>query len=256
MKLLITNDDGWHAPGIRSLHERASRSKLFSDLYLVAPSAECSATSHSITINSPLRVDGSHGHHMYSVDGKPADCVKLALGHIMPELPDLVLSGINRGPNLGVDTLYSGTVAAAMEAAMAGLPAIAVSSVAHQGGEFLFEDAAEAVFRLLERDKVRRDLLKPGYVLNINVPNLPIEELKTAIGAEVSGTNYETHCVEAKDPRGRPYYWFAGGRLEDSKADTDIALAEQGYITLSYLRPSFFVGNLTKDLGPISLEAY
>ena len=242
MRILLTNDDGWHAPGIRAAKEQLDK---IANTILVAPSSECSATSHAITITAPLRVDGSHGNNTYSVDGKPADCVKVALGHLLDQLPDLVVSGINRGANLGIDTLYSGTVAGALEGAMANLPAIAISSCGSQGEPFAFDTASSILVQFINEYRM---FLKKGEVVNLNVPNLPLEKIKGFKKAKISNANYETHCVEARDPRGRPYYWFAGGPLEDHSKGTDISLVKEGYVSVSILKPSLFCEKATEEI--------
>ena len=243
MRVLLTNDDGWHAPGIRAAKEHLDT---IANTYLVAPSSECSATSHAITITQPLRVDSSHGNNVYSVDGKPADCVKLALGHLLEHEPDLVVSGINRGANLGIDTLYSGTVAGALEAAMANLPAIAISCCGYQGDEFKFNTSGAVLVRFINQFHM---FLKRGEVVNLNVPNLPLDQIKGFRKAKLSQANYETHCVESKDPRGRPYYWFAGGPLQDEEPESDIHLVNEGYVAVSILKPSLFCQKATDSLN-------
>jgi 5'-nucleotidase len=197
-KILITNDDGIHADGIRAL-EAALRE--LGSVIVVAPSHEVSAASHALTLGRPLRIDRIDETH-YAVDGTPTDCITLAMCKIITdEWPSLIVSGINHGGNLGDDVLYSGTVAGALEAIVYGLPGIAVSQVGR--GTYDFGPAAH--FALLAARKVLQEGLPERTVLNINVPRGPIRGVRlTHQGTKI----VRTRIHEGVDPRGREYYWI------------------------------------------------
>lgn len=205
MRILISNDDGVEAPGIRAL---AAALAPLGELWVVAPETEQSGTSHSISLHHPLRLR-ERGERWYSVDGTPSDSMYLAVNHLLRnKRPDIVVSGINHGANLADDITYSGTVAAALEATMLGLPAIAIS-LAQRGEPWDFAPAARFARALVEGLATRK--LSPGVLLNVNVPRDSDGETyrvtrqgKRAYGAEV---------IEKSDPRGRPYYWIGGDEL-------------------------------------------
>ena len=201
---------------------------------MVAPDREQSATSHSLTLHRPLRVKPSQ-ENIYHVDGTPTDCVLLALGGaVLDRAPDLVLSGVNHGPNLGEDVLYSGTVAAAMEATMLGIPSAALSFASDE-----FEPPGEEYQPLLERllaQLVKRDRYPPGTLLNINIPPIAPAEIRgirvTTLGRRV----YVESLTRNEDPYGRDYYWIGGGRSEWSGGEeTDFRTVAAGYISLTPL---------------------
>lgn len=205
MRILVSNDDGIEAAGIRAL---ADALQPLGEVWMVAPETEQSGTSHSISLHHPLRLR-PRGERRYSVDGTPADSVYLAVNHLMrDQRPDLVVSGINHGANLSDDVTYSGTVAAAMEATMLGLPAVAFS-LCQRGGPWDFAPAARFARSLVEGLAKKR--LAPGVLLNVNIPRDSDGESyrvtrqgKRSYGAEV---------IEKTDPRGRPYYWIGGDEL-------------------------------------------
>lgn len=205
MRILVSNDDGIEAAGIRAL---ADALRPLGEVWMVAPETEQSGTSHSISLHHPLRLR-PRGERRYSVDGTPADSVYLAVNHLMrDQRPDLVVSGINHGANLSDDVTYSGTVAAAMEATMLGLPAVAFS-LCQRGGPWDFAPAARFARSLVEGLASKR--LAPGVLLNVNIPRDSDGESyrvtrqgKRSYGAEV---------IEKTDPRGRPYYWIGGDEL-------------------------------------------
>lgn len=228
MRILLSNDDGCTAPGLRVLaeHLRAAH-----HVDIVAPDRNRSAASNSLTIFNPLRVQ-RHDDGSICVDGTPTDCVHLALASLLEQTPDLVVSGINNGPNLGDDTLYSGTVAAAMEGRHLGLAAVAVSCAAYNPEHY--DSAARATVRLLER---LGEEPFPGHtILNINVPDLPWEQLK---GFQVTrlGHRHRSEPVEqAVDPRGRPIYWIGpAGAGADCGPGTDFHAIEHGYVSITPL---------------------
>ena len=226
-KILVTNDDGIHSAGIIALAE-ALRS--LGDVVVVAPAHEMSAASHSLTLTRPLRIEEIDDHH-FAVDGTPTDCVTLAMNHLLKDgLLDLVVSGINKGGNLGEDVSYSGTVAGALEASIYGLPGIAVSLV--QRTDFDFGPAAEFAAELARR--VLGDGLPRGTLLNVNVPPGPVR------GARVTrqGTkNVRPNIIEGTDPRQRKYYWIGEEALEwNEEAGTDYAALGHGLVSITPLR--------------------
>ncbi len=233
MKLLLSNDDGVFASGIRVLAETLSKTH---EIFVSAPDAERSGVSRSMTLFEPLRakptkIEGLPEIPAYAVSGTPVDCVRLALGNLFPA-PDIVVSGINLGPNLGTDVLYSGTVAAAHEAALLGYQAIAVSSLSYKG-EFLETAARVAEIAV---DYISEHPMDFGTLLNINVPGIPYEELK---GIKVTSTciqQYELEFIEREDPLGRKYYWPPHGRTSCSDGmDVDDRWAREGYVTVTPL---------------------
>ncbi|HEU4390501.1 MAG TPA: 5'/3'-nucleotidase SurE [Blastocatellia bacterium] len=225
--ILVTNDDGIHSSGIVAL-EAALRP--IADVVTVAPAHEMSAASHSLTLSRPLRVDRIDQWH-YSVDGTPTDCVTLAMNLLLKEtLPDLVVSGINRGGNLGDDVNYSGTVAGALEAAIYGLPGIAVSLV--QRVDFDFGSSAEFAARLVRW--VLNEGLQRGTVLNVNVPPGVIRGVRVAR----QGTKIiRPTVIEGTDPRQRKYYWIGEESATwNEEKDTDYDAVRQGFVSITPLR--------------------
>jgi 5'-nucleotidase len=234
MHLLLSNDDGIDSPGLRSL---ADALEGLGTLTVVAPLREQSASSHALTMHDPLRLI-TRRDHWFAVTGTPADCVYMGVHHVLRERPALVVSGINRGTNIGDDIHYSGTVAAAMEAALIGIPSIAVSlESSPDGGPSFWDTAAHLARRVAEA--LLADPLTPHSFLNLNVPNrLPHDVLGlkvTSMGRRV----YHPLVSEHKDPRGRPYYWIGGEHHKyDTDAQTDGYWFERGYATLTPLRPN------------------
>lgn len=218
MRILLSNDDGCMAPGLRTLHDFLLTAH---EVAVVAPDRNRSGASNSLTLLHPLRVQ-THADGVVCVDGTPTDCVYLALTGMLdlnlPGAPEMVVSGINAGSNLGDDTLYSGTVAAAMEGRHLGYPAIAVSNVSHAPKHY--ETAAKVTLRLIEA--MQADPLPGDTILNVNVPDVPWEELK---GFEVTrlGNRHRAEGVtKTKDPRGRTIYWIgAAGEERDCGPGTD-----------------------------------
>ncbi|PIR20502.1 MAG: 5'/3'-nucleotidase SurE [Deltaproteobacteria bacterium CG11_big_fil_rev_8_21_14_0_20_47_16] len=200
--ILVTNDDGVYADGIKAL---AKRLRQIGRVIVVAPSQERSATSHSLTLHRPLRII-KISKDVYAVDGTPTDCVNLGVNEILPRMPDLVASGINRGGNLGDDVHYSGTVSAAVEGAIMGIPAIAFSCVARDN--FKYQAAGNFAVRICK--KVLRQGLPPGIVLNVNIPNLPQNKVRGYVFTKQGKRDYGDIIEEKVDPRGRKYYWIGG----------------------------------------------
>ena len=226
-RILVTNDDGIHSQGIIAL---AQAMESIGDVIVVAPASEMSAASHSLTLMRPLRIEKIDESH-YAVDGTPADCLTLAMNHIFKDAtPDLVVSGINRGGNLGDDVNYSGTVAGALEASMYGLPGIAFSLV--QRIEFDFSQAASFAATLGER--VLNDGLPAGTILNVNVPPGPIRGVRvTRQGTKI----IHPTVIEGTDPRQRKYYWIGEEALTwREEKDTDYEAVRHGLVSITPLR--------------------
>src|SRR5215510_13173454 len=225
--ILVTNDDGIHSEGIVALEESL---RVLGDVTTVAPAHEMSAASHSLTLSRPLRIDRIDERH-YSIDGTPADCVTLAMKVIMAESPPaIVVSGINKGGNLGDDVTYSGTVAGALEASIYGLPGIAVSLV--QRTNFDFGPAAQFAAELARR--VLGDGLPRGTLLNVNIPPGPINGVRvTRQGNKIIRPN----IIAGTDPRQRKYYWIGEESLTwNEEAGTDYQALRQGLVSITPLR--------------------
>jgi len=229
MRILCTNDDGLHAAGLSLAVEICSR---IGEVTTVAPDREQSATSHSLTLSRPLR-PRQRGPGRYEVDGTPTDSVLLALGAILRERPDFVVSGVNHGPNMGEDVLYSGTVAAAMEGLAFGVPGVAVSLATFDSS--LLPTYADVLERLL------RQILDPGRfpedtLLNVNLPPVPGTAIKgvrvTTLGKRV----YSESLSKMKDPWGRDIWWIGGGQLSWSgREDSDFQAIEDGFVSVTPL---------------------
>ena len=215
MRLLISNDDGIDAPGIAALADAASA---FGDVWVVAPDRERSAHGHAFTMHEPLRAH-PRGPQRFAVSGTPADAVYLGIHKLLPEPPALVLAGINDGSNLGNDVFYSGTVAAAMEGALLGLPAIAISLHKRAGDKVRHWETAQDVAR-----RVIANVLAEGLprrtLLNVNVPNVPLSRLAGLKTCVLGERRYHPLVLERLDPRGRTYYWIGGDH------DTFVEVAE------------------------------
>lgn len=245
MRILLTNDDGIQAPGLRALY--TAFTKAGHQVDCVAPISEQSAVGHAITIASPLRVKRfkENGFTGLGVSGTPADCVKLALLSLLDEQPDVVVSGINSGANVGVDILYSGTVSAASEGALNGLPALAVSL-----DDFNFTDASDQgqwTARFIER--IDWKALPPRTVLNLNFPCLPTAQAKGPTLCPQTPVTYEDTYDERQDPRGRPYYWLTGEIPAHMLApETDRAMLSAGHITLTPLKFEFTCADTMQKL--------
>src|SRR5690349_2509203 len=227
-RILITNDDGFHADGIIALEQALSE---VGDVYVVAPAAEQSGASHSLTLARPLRIRQIDGRH-WTVDGTPTDCVTLALNQILSadERPHICVSGINHGPNLGDDATYSGTVAGALEATILGVPGLAVSLVARE--HFDFTEAAR--FAVLATKKILSEGLPDGTLLNMNVPQGDIKGVQvTRQGIK----NARPVITEHIDPRGKPYFWIGEQYFRSNAEDgTDYRAIEEGYVSITPLK--------------------
>jgi 5'-nucleotidase len=227
-RILLTNDDGIHSDGLGKLEHALCQ---VGDVFVVAPAAEMSGASHSLTLSRPLRIRQIDDRH-WTVDGTPTDCVTLALHKILneDELPDMCVSGINHGGNLGDDATYSGTVAGALEATILGVPGLAVSLVAREN--FDFTDAAR--FALLAVRKILSEGLPDGTLLNMNVP---VGEVKGVKVTRQGIKNARPVITEHIDPRGKPYYWIGEQYFRSSsEAGTDYRAIEDGYVSITPLR--------------------
>ncbi len=230
MRILLTNDDGIYAPGIFALY-KALKSDY--DVDVVAPELEMSAVGHGITLSLPLRVrevkkNGSF--FGYAVSGTPADCVKLAVGKLLERPPDIILSGINLGANVGVNLLYSGTVSAAMEGAYLGFKSAAISLNTVENSDFRF---AARFSREIIRFIIENDIRK-GTALNVNVPAVPEEEISGVCITRQGTVRFEDVFERYNDPRGNTYYWLSGAMpVEDSNADTDYMALKENKITIT-----------------------
>lgn len=233
MRILLTNDDGIHAPGFAAL-ERIAR-QLSDDLWFVAPAEEQSGAGHSLTLNRPIRVR-ELGPRRFAVAGTPTDSVMMALGHLMDGLkPDLILSGVNRGPNLAEDLTYSGTVSAAMEGTLAGIRSIALSQAMadYSFGKESFAAAEEAGPEVIR--KIAAADWGDGVLVNVNFPPVP-----RAVGVRVTEQGFRDYGhirIDARlDPRGFPYYWFGYGREVETPAHrTDLEAIRDGHVSVTPL---------------------
>lgn len=231
MRILVSNDDGYRAEGLQHLVDAL---RPLAELTVVAPDRNRSGASNSLTLDVPLRVF-EYGERMYFVNGTPTDCVHLAIsGLFAAELDqDMVVSGINDGANLGDDVLYSGTVAAAVEGRFLGLPAMAISLVLREGGHFATAArvASELIMRLL------RTPLHASMILNVNVPDLPYEQLRGFRSTRLGYRHRSEPVLRASDPRGRPVFWIGpAGEGEDAGEGTDFDAVANGYVSVTPLQ--------------------
>ena len=227
-RILVTNDDGVHSEGIKAL---ADALRPLGDVVVVAPLAEASAIGHALTLRRPLRLERM-SEAVYAVDGTPTDCVNIAITSVLKGMPDLVVSGINKGWNLGDDVTYSGTVSGAFEGALLGASAIAVS-LQNTGGGFDFTESARAAFLVAE--SVLDKGLPSQIFLNINVPKGPTRGFKVTVQAK---RNHITKVNERTDPRGQKYFWIEEGQNEWEPHDrSDYQAVRDGYISVTPLQP-------------------
>ncbi|MFK7923050.1 MAG: 5'/3'-nucleotidase SurE [Bacteroidia bacterium] len=229
--ILISNDDGIHAPGIHNLTEAA---KAYADVTVVAPSGPQSGMGHAISIGKPLRLmqeDLGDGQIGYACTGTPADCVKIATGVLLDKTPDLIVSGINHGANSSVSAIYSGTLSAAREGAMQNIPAIGFSLCNYQ------HEADMSTARIIAQAIIAQALdqpLQPGQLLNVNIPDLPLAEIKGIRITRQAKGRWVEEFDERRDPYGRKYYWLAGSfRLDDTGEDTDEYALRNGYVSVT-----------------------
>ena len=222
MKILVTNDDGIYSSGISALVDAL---KEIAEVIVVAPSEEQSAVGHGITMKYPLRVTKyfKNGNFFgYAVEGTPADCVKMGIRNIMGESPDLVISGINHGSNTAINIIYSGTVSAAREASIMDVPAIAISITSHDAKDFRYAGKIAKMLAL----KIKEHELPNGTLLNVNVPNLPEEEIAGILVTEQSKAKWDDIYEKRTDPFGKDYYWLTGKlvEVENEKQSDQLAI--------------------------------
>ncbi len=229
MHLLISNDDGYQAEGIKAL---AAALASLGDITIVAPSRNRSGASNSLTLERPIRaIETENG--FISVDGTPTDCVHLAITGLLNEEPDMVVSGINAGANLGDDVLYSGTVAAAMEGRFLGFPAIAISLASYESQHF--NTAAQVALQLVQR--LETQPLPADIILNVNVPDLPMAEIAGFQSTHLGHRHKAEPVVKTHDPRGRPIYWVgSAGPEQDAGPGTDFHAIRHGFVSVTPLQ--------------------
>lgn len=235
IRILLTNDDGIHAPGILAAYRTLSH---IGEVYMIAPERPRSAAGHAITLHKPLRLNETRiadDISGWACSGTPTDCVTLGYDIVMQSQCDLVVSGINAGANLGWDITYSGTVSAAMEGAVLGMPAVAISVASvHGSGAIDYTAAAEFVAHAAQ--KLLSDPLPIHDLLNINVPNVAASEIKGVRVTKTGKREYVDRIIVREDPAGRPYYWQAGQIKDTTEQDTDVHAILEGYISVSPLQ--------------------
>ncbi len=226
--ILATNDDGIGSIGLRHLVDILDE---LDEVYVVAPEGEQSGVGMAITIDRPLRAKEA-GDRRFSVDGTPVDCVDLAVGRLLPSAPDLIVSGINLGQNVGHDVHYSGTVAAARKGVFLGIPSIAVSLA--YGEPWRWETAVETARRVVKTSVATG--IPSGVLLNVNVPSVVPGDVRGTRVVAQDPAPYDTHVLTRNDKWGRPYHWIGGKRLEaPNREDTDVGAVEAGYVAITPL---------------------
>lgn len=229
VRFLLSNDDGYNAAGLRTM---ARELKALGEVVIVAPDRNRSGASNSLTLDNPLRLR-AEGEGIFAVDGTPTDCVHLAITGLLDDEPDMVVSGINHGANLGDDVLYSGTVAGAMEGRFLGLPAIAVSLVSEDPQHF--GTAAQAVCLLIQH--LVRDPLPADTILNVNVPDLPWAGLAGFQATRLGHRHRSAPVIRAADPKGRTIYWVGpAGKEADAGPGTDFHAVASGFVSVTPLQ--------------------
>lgn len=226
MRILVTNDDGILSPGLTTLAKALAK---IGEVWVVAPDRERTAAAHAVTLHKPLRVQ-EVGKRVYAVSGTPVDCVNLAVLKLLPGPPDLLVSGINRGVNLGDDVLYSGTVSGAMEGTILGIPSMAVS----QEGRDRFHFDAGARYAVRIARLILKDGLPDETLVNLNIPDRPFGSITGVRVTRLSRRRFDNPIIEKVDPHGRTYYWIAGTRVSWSRSkDADHEALEQGAVSLT-----------------------
>jgi 5'-nucleotidase len=248
-RILVTNDDGYRSEGIRVLADALRAVGSGNEVTIVAPMTEASAIGHALTLRHPLRLEHIDGH-TFAVDGTPTDCVNIAVTQVFKGLPDLVVSGINKGWNLGDDITYSGTVAGALEAALLGIPSIAVS-LRQTRGDYDFTHAARAAATLA--DALLRQPLPSRTFLNINVPKGEPRGVRVTVQAK---RNHVTSVAERHDPKGRSYYWIEEGQNEWEPHDrSDYQAVRDGYVSVTPLQPDLTAHDLLTVVEELAAPA-
>jgi 5'-nucleotidase len=228
--ILVTNDDGIQSEGLKTLTEAMEE---LGEVCVVAPEREKSAVSHALTMHRPLKAEKIEGGR-YTVNGTPTDCVVVAVEKILPRKPDILISGINRGANMGDDITYSGTVSAAIEGTLFNIPSIAVSMPFTDGKKFHFETAASFAKRLARM--ILKEGLPPDTLLNVNVPNLPETMVRGVKFTRQGKRVYDNAIHEMLDPWGRTHYWIGGGTPSwEAGNNTDFSAVDSGFISITPL---------------------
>ena len=241
MRILVSNDDGYLAPGVNALAEALAP---IAEIVVVSPDSNRSASSNSLTLGRPISVSRSD-NGFYYCNGTPSDCVHIGLTGILSWRPDLIVSGINQGQNMGDDTLYSGTVAAATEGFLFGIPAIAFSQVEKGWGEL--DSAARIARETVER--VYETMPKP-FLLNVNIPNRPYDELKGPVSTRLGRRHQSEGVMRMQDPFGQDLFWIGpAGVAKDASEGTDFFAVEKGYVSITPLQIDLTHTALIPDLG-------
>ncbi|MFM1956463.1 MAG: broad specificity 5(3)-nucleotidase and polyphosphatase [Pseudomonadota bacterium] len=229
MYILLSNDDGYFAPGLNILAEHISK---IADIVVVAPERNRSGASNSLTLDRPLSVRVAH-NGFYYVNGTPTDCVHLAVTGLLDKLPDMIISGINDGANMGDDTIYSGTVAAAMEGFLLGIPSFAVSMSQHNATHF--ETAAKVIIEMIAH--YQKNPLPPPMLLNINVPDIPYEQLQGKVVTRLGKRHKAEPVIQSKSPRGEKLYWVGpAGSAQDAGEGTDFYAVANNKVSITALQ--------------------
>lgn len=240
--ILVSNDDGFRAEGIIALVKSL---KKIGRVVVVAPDQQRSAASHSITLHKPLRVENI-APDIYAVDGTPTDCIMLAVHEILKKKPDIVVSGINHGGNIGDDVHYSGTVSAAIEGGILGIPSVAVSLTADDSWNFKF--AAKFSAKIVK--KILKEGLPKGVILNVNIPNITIRNIKGYVFTKQGKRSYADVIVEKIDPRGKKYYWIGGEKPRFADIDmSDCNAIKDSWISITPLRVNLTDHDFLEELG-------
>lgn len=229
MYILLSNDDGYFAPGLNILAEHISK---IADIVVVAPERNRSGASNSLTLDRPLSVRVAH-NGFYYVNGTPTDCVHLAVTGLLDKLPDMIISGINDGANMGDDTIYSGTVAAAMEGFLLGIPSFAISMSQHNATHF--ETAAKVIIEMIAH--YQKNPLPPPMLLNINVPDIPYEQLQGKVVTRLGKRHKAEPVIQSKSPRGEKLYWVGpAGSAQDAGEGTDFYAVANNKVSITALQ--------------------
>ncbi|PKL49407.1 MAG: 5'/3'-nucleotidase SurE [Nitrospira bacterium HGW-Nitrospira-1] len=224
--ILVTNDDGVYSPGIIALYKTMQN---LGDVYMVAPDRERSAAGHSLTMHRPLKAE-EISEHVFSVNGTPTDCVTLGINKLLPQRPDLIVSGINKGANLGDDITYSGTVAAAIEGTIFSIPSIAFSLISARRYHF----DTGSFFALKIAEHVLSRSLPYDTLLNVNIPNIRREDIKGIKLTRQGKRIYENSIQEVLNPQGEKHFWIGGGKIyREHGEDTDMEAVEQNFVSIS-----------------------
>ena len=246
--ILVSNDDGVNAPGISALAEAMVS---LGDVYVVAPLLEQSAVGHAITLRDPVRAFPMDAHmhgavRVYGVQGTPADCVKLAVQELLPRDPDLVVSGVNRGANTALNVIYSGTVSAAMEAAILGFDAVALSLCDWEANDF---DASRDIACRVAR-KVLAEGLPPGTLLNVNIPPIPLSSIRGMLVTRQAHSRWQESFDQRLDPNNKPYYWMTGTFVNlDDGQNTDVGAVQDGYVSVTPIHYDLTAHNFLEPLS-------